>query len=392
MSMTLVARSPDLARLVTEGYDVEIRDHNLVVHHVPYVTAGGVVDHCILVSELSTNGERTIAPANHTVWVVGQVPYDHQGVKVSIVINEGARDCAPGLTASCMLSGKPGGQSPTDYYQKITTYVGILERFARAIDGAAGHTDGPPRETQPDQSVFRYQDAATSRSGISAIAAKLRLGKVAVVGLGGTGSYVLDLLAKTPVDELHLFDDDRFYAHNAFRAPGAAALELLAQSPHKVDYFAAQYDAIRRNVIAHPVRITEANIEELRTMAFVFLAIDAGPAKRDIIERLIEWDIAFVDAGMNVQRVDDSLRGTLRVTTGAPGAYGHVPDRVSYTDVTANEYDANIQTADLNMLSAVLAVIKFKKLHGYYVDTTQEMNSFYSVARDKLINGNERAR
>lgn len=389
MSMTLVARSPDLSQLVAEGYDIEVRDGNLLVHHVPYVTAAGEVDHCMLVSELSTNGERTITPATHTVWVVGQVPYDHQGAKVSIMINEAPQACGPGLTASCILSGKPNNQSPTDYYQKIKTYVDILGRYARAIDPTATHTSHPPRATQPDESVFQYQDAATSRSGISAIAAKLKLSRVAIVGLGGTGSYILDLLAKTPVDELHLFDDDLLFAHNAFRAPGAAPLDLLVTSPRKVDYFAGQYEAIRRNIVAHPVRISAMNVEELQTMDFVFLAMDAGPAKKEIIEHLTERGITFVDAGMNVERVGDSLRGTLRVTTGKPGAYDHVRKRVSYADITANEYDANIQTADLNMLNAALAVIKFKKLYGYYMDATREMNSLYVAARDKIINGDE---
>ena len=33
--------------------------------------------------------------------------------------------------------------------------------------------------------------------------------KVAVIGLGGTGSYLLDALAKCPVAEIHLYDDDK---------------------------------------------------------------------------------------------------------------------------------------------------------------------------------------
>jgi tRNA A37 threonylcarbamoyladenosine dehydratase len=45
--------------------------------------------------------------------------------------------------------------------------------------------------------------------------------------MGGTGSYILDLVAKTAVMEIHLFDGDDFNQHNAFRAPGAASLEDL---------------------------------------------------------------------------------------------------------------------------------------------------------------------
>ena len=57
------------------------------------------------------------------------------------------------------------------------------------------------------------------RAGISDLNAMLRGQKIAIVGLGGTGSYILDLIAKTEVSEIHLIDADEFVNHNAFRAP-----------------------------------------------------------------------------------------------------------------------------------------------------------------------------
>lgn len=85
---TLVDRSPDLLRLIEDGYDIEVRDGNLLVHHVPYVTKDGDVDYCILVSELTTNGSATVQPGNHQVWVVGGVPHDHKGNQIMIVLDQ----------------------------------------------------------------------------------------------------------------------------------------------------------------------------------------------------------------------------------------------------------------------------------------------------------------
>lgn len=385
--MTLVDHSEDLTQLVEEEYDVEIRDGNLLIHHVPYVNSAGEVARCILVSELSSNGERTIQPGRHEVWVVSGVPYDHQGNKIGIIADENQLDYGDGLVASCRLSGKPHGRMPSDYYEKISNYVDILGRYARAIDPTATHKDYPARETSSSESVFRYHDAASSRSGLSAVTGKLKLGKVAIVGLGGTGSYILDLVAKTPVAELHLFDDDVLYAHNAFRAPGAASLGEVKESPLKVDYFARKYDAFRRNVIPHPIRITEETVNQLGDMDFVFLALDAGPAKRTLVEQLEAWGVSFVDCGMGVQRQDNSLRGVLRVTTGTKDHYDHLSRRISFADVNDNEYDWNIQTADLNMMNAAMAVIKWKKLFGYYADSKLELNSAYTVARNQLQSG-----
>lgn len=385
--MTLVDHSPDLMRLVEEDYDIEIREGNLLVHNVPYVSSEGSVSYCILVSELSSNGEQTIEPGRHEVWVVGGVPHDHQGNKIGIIADEDRHDYGDGLIAVCRLSGKLHNQMPANYYEKISNYVGILGRYARAIDPSATHKNYPVRETAAVESVYRYHDAASSRSGISAITGKLKLGKVGIVGLGGTGSYILDLIAKTPINEIHLFDDDVFYAHNAFRAPGAASLEEVKESPHKVEYFAAKYDSFRRNIVPHPIRVTEDNIEEIQSMDFIFLTMDAGPVKQTIIEHIKKWKIPFVDCGMGIQRQENSLRGIVRVTTGTKDHYDHLLRRISYADVNANEYDWNIQTADLNMLNAAMAVLKWKKLFGYYVDDKSEFNSTFTVARNQIQNG-----
>jgi tRNA A37 threonylcarbamoyladenosine dehydratase len=71
-----------------------------------------------------------------------------------------------------------------------------------------------------DDSVFNYIDTAATKAGIVAANCKLEGPKIAIVGTGGTGSYALDFVAKTPVAEIHLFDRDGFLNHNAFRCPG----------------------------------------------------------------------------------------------------------------------------------------------------------------------------
>jgi hypothetical protein len=387
MLIQLASHSPDLAQLIEEEYDLELRDSNLLVHHVPYVTAAGNVLYGILVSELTTNGERTVRPGRHEMWLVGEVPYNHQGIQLRGVINEPMTDFGDGLSGRRM-SLKRNDQHPEDYYIKVTTYVDALGRPARAIDPQATHRGGPPRESSSDDSPFRYHDGATSRAALSAVTAKLKRDKIAIVGLGGTGSYILDLLAKTPVAELHLYDDDVFHAHNAFRSPGAARLEDLVTEPTKVEYLRQQYDGIRRDIFAHPIRVTSSSVEELADKEFVFLAVDTGPDKRSIVAQLEAWGKPFVDCGIGVTRQENSLRGMVRITAAAAEHYDHLPLRLSYVDQGENEYNLNIQTVDLNMLNAVLAVLKWKKMLGYYVDEKDEYNSTYTVSRNQLVSGN----
>ncbi|MFX6803863.1 ThiF family adenylyltransferase, partial [Acinetobacter baumannii] len=84
--------------------------------------------------------------------------------------------------------------------------------------------------------VFNYVETASDRVGIGVLTERLVNERVAIIGVGGTGGYILDFVAKTPVREIRLFDSDEFLTPNAFRAPGAPSLEELREAPKKVEY------------------------------------------------------------------------------------------------------------------------------------------------------------
>lgn len=216
---------------------------------------------------------------------------------------------------------------------------------------------------------------------------KLAFDKLAIVGLGGTGSYVLDLVAKTPVKEIHTFDGDVYSTHNAFRSPAAPSIEELREQPKKVTYFKALYSKMHRGIIAHDTHVDASNVDQLRDMNFVFLCLDQGEPKRCIVEKLEEQRIPFIDVGMGLYFKNEMLGGILRVTTSTVDQRQHVRDkgRISFDDGgDNNEYDKNIQIADLNALNAVLAVIKWKKLFGFYADLEKEFFSTYTIGCNML--------
>lgn len=232
-----------------------------------------------------------------------------------------------------------------------------------------------------------YLDTASSRAEIGAVSAKLEIGPVAIIGLGGTGSYVLDLVAKTPVAAIHLFDGDVFSQHNAFRSPGAPSGAELEAKPTKVAYFRDRYAKMRRYIVAHEYFVDAARVNELDDMAFVFLCIDSGEAKRAIVARLEERGTPFIDVGMGVQLNDGRLSGLLRVTMSTPSRRDHFGSRVPFTIADdRDEYHTNIQVADLNALNAALAVIKWKKLLAFYHDAEREHNALYAIIDNSLTN------
>ena len=55
-------------------------------------------------------------------------------------------------------------------------------------------------------------------------------------------------------------------------------------------------------------------------------------------------------------------------------------------DDAPGEYERNPQLAELNALNAALAVIKWKKVRGFYNDLTQEFNCEYVIDGNKLMN------
>ena len=121
-------------------------------------------------------------------------------------------------------------------------------------------------------------------------------------------------------------------------------------------------------------------------MDFVFLCMDSGESKKLIVEKLEEFGVPFIDVGMGVRLNDEMLAGTVRVTTSTPDKRDHFRGRVSFEELGNNEYNRNIQIADLNALNAALAVIKWKKLFGFYQDMKSEHHSQFHTATNKLIN------
>lgn len=387
MSQALISRSPDLKRLRDEGYEVEIRNNFLVIDHVPYVRAEGTVDYGTMACALTLAGDVTTRPGDHTVAFAGQTPHDHQGRSLDIIAG-GPQLLADGLQVDHIFSSKPSA-GYENYYDKITAYIRILGGYAQAIDPEATAQTFRVIEDADEDSPFVYLDTASSRAGIEAVNAKIRVDKLAIVGLGGTGSYILDLLSKTPVGEIHLFDGDVLLQHNAFRAPGAPLIDELRLAPNKAAFWRDRYSPIKHGITAHEEYVDASNVEALKGMNFVFLALDDGPARKLIVEHLQDWDIGFIDVGMGVFKANETLGGQVRTTTSTPEKRDHVWDknRIPFgAPMPDNLYDYNIQVADLNMLNAALAVIRWKKLCGYYSDLEHEHWSVYMIDGNTLIN------
>lgn len=389
MSRKLFSLNAELQQLRDEGYFVQIVDEQfLVMRQVPFVNAKGEVAFGTLVTALELAGDITKKPvSDHVMMFDGEFPCNAQGNRLNIGVEGGRREVGPGLYVCHSFSQKPEG-GYGDYYQKMVTYHAMLAAPARAVDPSIKTRQfAVPADDDPD-SIFEYPDTASGRTGTAALAAKLADEVVAHIGLGGSGAYILDKVAKTPARQLRLFDGDEFLNHNAFRAPGAPSIEELREAPMKVDYFKGVYSRMHRGIVAHPVKLGPDNLHLLDGVTFAFIAMDDGPDKLAIVEKLEAMGVPFIDVGMGLDLVEDlSLGGILRVTLSTPERRDALRKRVSFAPKEAGgAYESNIQVADLNSLNADLAVIKWKKFRGYYRDLENELNSSYTTDGNLLLN------
>lgn len=388
MSRLLISRNPELQRLIDEGYEIEIRAGYLLVHSVPYVNSKKEVARGVIVSELTTSTPDVLCrPSTHQVHFIGEHPCKADGTDlVQIRCQSGEFKLVEGITAQHWFSNKPKCGYYENYYEKVTSYVRVISGQAKALDPDVDARTFRTREPVEDDSVFLYQDTASSRAGIQRLAARFRQLRIAFVGLGGTGSYALDLVAKTHVVEIHLFDADLLKPHNAFRFPGAISRETLDRGITKVKYLSEYYSTMRRGVVPHEVMIDEDNVMELAGFDYVFLCVDCGEVRQLVLRALANTGVAVIDVGMGLNLSDDqeSIWGTCRVTASTPSTRDIALARIPKVDRDEELYASNIQVADFNCLNAALAVAKWKRMCGFYLDDHEEYETTFSVNLNQL--------
>lgn len=368
MFPALLSHNPDLKQLRDEGYVVELRDSHLLVHDVAYLNSQLQVQRGTLVSPITIVSGRVGPPPSHVIHFVGEIPYSASGKPIAgIGTAPGDRQLSSSIAVNMRFSNRPPDGYP-DNHAKFSRYIKILGNEARAIDETVTAQTYRIVKSDSEEGVFRYPDTNSSRNGTLALHSVYAGLKVAIIGLGGTGGYLLDAIAKVPIAEIHLYDDDTFNPHNAYRAPGAASLEEVNEGMSKVDYFAKKYGAMHGGIQPHYMKMLPADFHQLDEMDFVFVAIDSGGHKKRLFAYLAAKSIPLIDVGIGVtmNEVTGKLRASLRTTFASADQHDHLDEVVSYIPAEEDLYAKNIQIGELNAINAYLAVVRWKQSIGFY--------------------------
>jgi len=364
----------DLDRLLAEGYNAYVHGSLLIVKDIPYVNEKREVHLGVLVSTLTVSGNTAVykrnSGNNHVIHFQGQKPCDDNGRQLGMIHQASNVQHANHITTNFSFSRKPPGDYAS-YYDKMVGYITALMSAAYAIDPSVTAKAATTGGALEGESVFNYIDTNSERAHISEISRKLTPYRIGIIGVGGTGSYILDAVAKTPVESIQLFDSDIFYNHNAFRAPGAPTKEVLEKQLTKVEYLKSAYSNMHKNIEAHPVDIDETTVSMLGDLNFAFVAVDKGSVKKLIFDYLESKDIPYVDVGMGVEMTPQgAIRGEVRTVAVTNKERKKHRSWIGQVDPDEELYESNIQIAELNSINAAMAVIMWKKHAGFYSEST----------------------
>jgi len=384
----LINHSPDLTKLRNEGYEVSIDDGYILVSNVPYLNSNKEVKYGTLVSNFDPSEGRARKPENHVISFTGDYPCDYNAKPIEALRhNDSVRKFNDRITVKHSFSCKPQG-GYLDFYDKFSNYIEIISSQAKYFNKSITAKTFKIIHSSND-SIFNYPDTNSSRADIADLSNKYKGLKIGIIGLGGTGSYILDHVAKTAVEEIHIFDDKSFHCHNAFRFPGAPSIEQINENIKKVHYLEGIYSKMRKGIKAYPFNITKETISTflLLNLDFVFIAVDKCEIKEWLFKSLEDNNINFIDVGIGIDKEGSSLNGIVRTTSSQNGFRNHIyeNERVSFLDDQDDAYMQNIQISELNSLNACMAVIKWKKMIGYYHDLENENHSTYTIDVNMLL-------
>jgi hypothetical protein len=393
MFQKLVNHNEDIRRLVEKGYAVGFDSNYLIVRDILYLDDKLERRVGAIVTKLVFTDPDHIAQEDHQIFFAGSHPHNTDGTPIAnlgggttqLAFSEAAAD----VVVQRQFSNKPrvnGQLVPfTDFFAKIESYVSIISGPAIARHGGTVLTFRSV-EKVADDSVFKIHDTLTSRAEITDLAAKFKDEIVAVIGLGGTGAYLLDFLVKTPVKEIRGFDVDPFHIHNAFRSPGRFEDGEFKRS--KAEVYQARYENFRHGVKLTAKFVDASCADDLEGVTFAFVCVDKGSSRAGIFDLLIAKKIPFIDVGMGLNRKKGMLSGMMRATYYSDQQAQQVQDKAlaPLTDQPDDVYKTNIQISELNALNATLAMIRYKQLKGFYLEDDPDVfHLLFGVSDCKII-------
>ena len=381
------------------GFTVSVEFDVVRAVRVPCLLANGVVSTCTIeksYDHASGKPNKRIGGAVHAVRITADEECDGRVYHANGNPIESYID-GDGKTWSNISIRKGSQDSP----EEDGSANDLIHRYVKQIIGAVSAAGYPETASLAVQGPFKVPNTFEARAALGPVQDRIRNQRIAIIGLGGTGAYVLDLIAKIPVTEIHLLDTDHVDWHNFMRAPGAPTNEqiksLRENRLHKVDYYHSKYASLRDGIHAHPVRVESSTmlIEFLSRypVDYAFVCIDqqknSDTPRQDVVySALSEAGIPFIDSGVSITLDNHTVGGA--VTT---SAYEVGSEAWKYAIPNARVEGnmpgyRNVQLPEVNALAASLAVMEWRRRTEQYVSKSASVLHKFRLETPRIITAN----
>ena len=338
------------------GYTIYRYSTTIVADGVPYHQVDGQIGHCRVTvntvpdSDVPGSGYANASHAALIENVVQGTLYNQDGSEIGNRIDTKAD--------SCILSIKKGDQgSPEPYddaWEQLFNYI-----YAISAGGAADSVH-----------IKKWRD-------------KLADEIIGIVGVGGTGSYILDLVSKSGVTRILIWDGDSLEERNTRRGVGPAFLNCSNLGQNKAHLLASQYTSPACEIIHYPNDFANPDASIIRNLTFGFIAVDRDESRATVRQAMHEHKIPFIDVGMGVRIENGKLTGGCQAVL-CPQDPAEIQGLIPNGGLAFGEQAyRNIQVSEIHALNAALAVIKWKRFRGQYPDQDHLLSS-YSIDWNRL--------
>lgn len=372
------------------GFVVEVKVESGIVRavRVPCLLAGGVVGTCTIETSYDpANGQpdNRIGGDVHAVHIAVDEEYD------GLVYNAngspiGSCIGGDGKTWS-NISIKKGSQGSPEQDKSAHD---LIHRYAKHIVGAVSEAGYSETAFLTTPNPFQILNTFEARAAIGPVQNRIRSQSIAIIGLGGTGAYILDLVAKTPVKEIHLLDADHVEWHTFMRAPGAPTTEEIEsvrkECLSKVDYYHSKYASLRENIHPHAIRVDNASMFadflSAHPIDFAFVCIDQqkdsdSPRQDVVYAALSQTKVPFIDSGVSITLENCAVKGAVTTSYYAAGSEmwkEAIPNARVEGNVPGYR---NVQLPEVNALAASLAVMEWRRrTEQYFSESTSFLHKF----------------
>ena len=339
----------------TRGWTIVRRSRELGVTGVPCFVAQDVPGWCEIWVGVSDDSNQLQGGLD---WQAGNVHvadirgltngavYDQLGNSIGNVVRQGNED-------SCTISIKKDEGEYLDAWDALKTYMQAIYGGFRAFYGDGSHMAERPYTFpilgERSRSEVQWLDLVRGE-------------KVAIVGLGGVGAWIADLLTKADVAEVHGWDADLIEDKNVIRMPGAVNPNWIGKP--KAEWFKETYRQIHRQVYGHPKYVDERTAAVMCSNAtFGFVAVDNDEGRTIACAAMAAAGIPFIDVGISLSRRDGQVSAAIRVTTARPhdDAWRRAIPKV---DKAGQEIYGKLELPDVAAVAAGLTVQSWRKVRG----------------------------